>query len=143
MELSNSPTSVFVYGTLKRGQCREHCWPRHPLRVQPAWTLGELFDLGPYPALLDGQDRVLGELWSFAMDDISAVLTALDRVEGTNQPGSNNEYDRVDVVVNLEDGSEVVACTYQFADSAAARHHKLLVPQMHSDGSSYARWEKL
>jgi gamma-glutamylcyclotransferase (GGCT)/AIG2-like uncharacterized protein YtfP len=69
---------VFVYGTLKRGQVRERSWPRQPLAVEPAWTLGRLFDLGPYPGLLAGTDRVLGELWRFAAEDLPETLRVLD-----------------------------------------------------------------
>lgn len=47
-------TDLFVYGTLKRGQCRETMWPRPPVSVRPAFIRGRLYDLGPYPAIWCG-----------------------------------------------------------------------------------------
>lgn len=104
----------FVYGTLKRGQCREQCWPVAPRRVQFGWTSGWLYDLGPYPAMvavdawapsgrgdLSLAPRVAGELWSFDASHLALVTQVLDEIEVTNQPGQPNLYDRrlVDVVV--------------------------------------------
>lgn len=131
---------VFVYGTLKRGQCREDLWPRAPVSVAPAWTLGSLFDLGPYPALLGGNDRVLGELWSFEPSEMPAVLAVLDQIEGTNQPGQSNEYDRVQVPVTCWTRGELTASTYCYAAQAIGRQLKPLVADSIVDGQSYVQW---
>lgn len=74
-------TAVFVYGSLKRGQCREKCWPHAPQRVDEAFTHGSLYDLGPYPAMAEGTDRVEGEVWRFAPEHMPKTLAALDQVE--------------------------------------------------------------
>src|SRR5262249_44276687 len=76
------PSAVFVYGTLKRGQVREGCWPRRPLVVEPAVARGELYDLGPHPAMIAGNDRIAGELWQFDVEDMAETLAVLDEVEG-------------------------------------------------------------
>lgn len=131
---------VFVYGTLKRGQCREDCWPVAPLSVEVAWTLGSLWDLGPYPALLVGSDRVLGELWSFAPSDLAAVFEVLDRIEGTNQPGLPNEYDRVQVSVTSWGRGELVASTYRYADYDVTRQSQPMVASSLIDGQFYVQW---
>jgi gamma-glutamylcyclotransferase (GGCT)/AIG2-like uncharacterized protein YtfP len=71
---------VFVYGTLLRGE------PNHPLlegarfiqraHTEPAFLL---YDLGHFPALVDGGgQRVAGELYEVG----DACLAALDRLEG-------------------------------------------------------------
>jgi gamma-glutamylcyclotransferase (GGCT)/AIG2-like uncharacterized protein YtfP len=105
---------VFVYGTLKRGQCRERCWPRRPLEIESAWTLGRLFDLGPYPALVEGADRTLGELWRLAAADLRETLSALDRIEGyRGQPG--DLYQRVVADCTTEAGDVVRAFTYRYS----------------------------
>lgn len=57
----NRHLPIFVYGTLKRGEEREAMWPRWPVRVEAATTLGILYDIGPYPALAAGDDVVEGE----------------------------------------------------------------------------------
>lgn len=132
---------VFVYGTLKRGQCREDLWPQAPAQVAPAWTLGSLFDLGPYPALLAGSDRVLGELWSYEPSQMAAVLEVLDRIEGTNQPGPN-EYDRLQVQVNSQGGGKLYASTYRYADQAIANQLQPMVANFFIEGQPYVQWPR-
>lgn len=116
----HSTIHFFVYGTLKRGQCRENCWPTPPLDVKVAWTFGKLYDLGPYPALLADDpptaDRVLGQLWTFRQMDYSMITHKLDQIEGTNQGNAPNEYDRVGLTVTiLESGEPVQAQGYVYA----------------------------
>ena len=88
-------SSVFVYGTLKRGQCRGAMWPYDPLRVTAVFTLGTLFDRHDYPAMTSGTDDVVGEKWDFRSDQIQRVLEVLDAIEGANQPGVPDLYHRV------------------------------------------------
>ncbi|MEZ6150450.1 MAG: gamma-glutamylcyclotransferase family protein [Pirellulaceae bacterium] len=131
---------VFVYGTLKRGECREACWPRAALNIEPAWTLGALSDLGHYPALLDGNERVLGELWSFDPQDIAIVFEQLDRIEGTNQAGIPNEYDRVRVIATSQSFGEVSASTYRYANPQQAAQVARLAASHIIDGRAYVKW---
>ncbi|WDQ16821.1 gamma-glutamylcyclotransferase family protein [Rhodopirellula sp. P2] len=91
----------FVYGTLCRGQCRQHCWPITPLAVHPAWVQGTLFGREDYPALRPGNQRVGGECWFFSKPDAQRVTAVLDEIEVTNQPGHPNLYDRVELQANL------------------------------------------
>ena len=52
-----------------------------------------------------GNDRVVGECWRFAPEQIDEILVVLDQIEGTDQPGSANLYDRVVTeVYRLETG---------------------------------------
>lgn len=105
-----SPSRVFVYGTLKRGQCREGCWPAKPLSIAEGQLSGVLFDLGPFPGLQEGSGRVSGEVWEFAADDMPAVLAALDAIEGySNSPA--DLYRRVTKSVDLGNAT-VTAWTY-------------------------------
>jgi gamma-glutamylcyclotransferase (GGCT)/AIG2-like uncharacterized protein YtfP len=134
---------IFVYGTLKRGQCREKCWPLQPLQIRQAWTLGKLIDLGPYPALLEGNDRIHGELWSFKECDIAWVRQVLDKVEVTNQPGVPNEYDRVPVLVQLFDGGEVTAETYRLASQSSAFPMVPVAPSLWIQDQRYVVWPAL
>lgn len=87
--------SVFVYGTLKRGQCREGMWPVDPLRVSSVFTHGTLFDRQDYPAMTSGTDEVVGEKWDFFPQQMQRVLEVLDAIEGANQPGIPDLYRRV------------------------------------------------
>jgi len=90
----HEPTAVFVYGTLKRGQVREKCWPRKPVSVERATVRGVLYDLGPYPGLTTGDDVVSGEIWTFAPYDMPTTLAILDEIEGY-RGSSDDEYSRV------------------------------------------------
>ena len=105
---------VFVYGTLKRGQLRQHSWPRKPRQIEPAWTFGRLYDLGPYPALVEGTDRVLGELWQFAPEDLLETLRVLDDIEGFHGL-PDDLYSRVEIECTTAAGECVRALAYRFA----------------------------
>ena len=72
---------IFVYGTLKKNQLRGSLWPRPPIALGPAITLGELWGLGSYPGLHPGSDWVLGELWIFPPNDIEETFRVLDEIE--------------------------------------------------------------
>ena len=120
--------SIFVYGTLKRGQCREHFWPRRPVAVETAWTLGGLYDLGPYPALIAGSNRVLGELWRFAPNDLRETLRVLDGIEGfRNQP--DDLYRRVVAECTTDAGQVVPTFTYHYARPLPARARPVLADE--------------
>lgn len=88
-------SSVFVYGTLKRGQCRGAMWPFEPLRVSLVFTYGTLFDRHDYPAMASGIDHVVGEKWDFHPEQMQRVLEVLDAIEGANQAGVPDLYRRV------------------------------------------------
>ncbi len=137
--MDNLPCSFFVYGTLKRGQVRESCWPHAPISVEPAWTLGNLVDLGPYPALLAGQDRVLGELWEIEPSNFSEVAACLDAIEGVNMLGESDLYARCCVEVNLlRDKRSVQANCYFYAQPLPA--HQEVKPWLSIGGVNYAQW---
>ncbi len=94
--------NIFVYGTLKRGE------PLHHL-LEGAKFLGEgrvkgytLYDLGEYPAArpTSGEASVWGEVYEIPPE----LLTILDEVE--------DEYDRREVPVELEDGRILTAWMY-------------------------------
>lgn len=121
----------FVYGTLKRGECRAAMWPRTPQAVRPAFVRGQLFDLGPYPALWCGDatavegaagdgtdwDWVEGEVWTIAAEDMAATVRRLDQIEETDQLGCTNEYDRILVRAHELPGSDAstLAFAYQYS----------------------------
>lgn len=130
-------TDVFVYGTLKRGQCREQMWPRPPLSICPGFVRGWLFDLGPYPAMWcgdchelgdDGHDSescscdwIEGEIWSLAEAEMAVTIKTLDEIEETNQPQAHNYYDQILVRVYESPTTarsttrSRLALTYQFS----------------------------
>lgn len=104
---------LFVYGTLKEGGSNFH-------RVQPVvtesrkgcWVMGDLYNLGPYPALVTpGAARIYGELLqSNALDEMLRITDALE----------GDEYKRVPVQVYDDAGGEYPAWTYCYAHDTAA-----------------------
>lgn len=129
---------IFVYGTLKRGQCREPLWPAVPTGVQPAWTRGTLHGRADYPAMTAGEDRVLGERWEFAPEDVPLVIAALDRIEGANQPGLHDLYHRVTTELFSVDGQPLgTAFGYHYATEPANDGFQRLTP---AGGDGFVQW---
>jgi gamma-glutamylcyclotransferase (GGCT)/AIG2-like uncharacterized protein YtfP len=106
---------VFFYGTLMTGFNR----PGRQ-RVDSILELAgrgriraALFDLGIYPAAVPADDdsSVRGEVYH--MRDATAVLSALDEIEGfrPNEP-ARSLYLRVLTTVTLDDGRELPAWAY-------------------------------
>ena len=121
------PLPIFVYGTLKRGQCRERCWPRRPVRVEGAVARGRLYDLGPYPAMVAGDDLIRGELWHLRPEDMEETLQRLDAVEGCVE-GTGDQYERVVIECQDENGGNHRAYAYQFASPDAVQRFPIITP---------------
>lgn len=111
--MTNEPNlcRLFVYGTLKRGQCRERCWPHPPLRVDPAVIGATLIELGDYPGVIAGDGLVRGELWELRPEDMQQTLRVLDEVEGYAGHGDDLFVRRI-VHCTLEDGRQLTAWAY-------------------------------
>ncbi len=136
MESTSDPITidaVFVYGTLKKGQCRAKSWPAPPLSVQQAWVRGQLHGRHDYPAMTPGEDRVRGELWRFPAEAMPKVLETLDQVEGTNQPGEPDLYVRVvTAVTDAQSRSLGRAHTYLYATDPSLDGFRRIEPVSNS-----------
>ncbi len=131
-------TSVFVYGTLKRGECRESLWPCIPVSIQVGWTRGMLFHRHDYPAMQAGEDRVRGEFWSFTDEQMPQVMRVLDQIEGTNQPGFDDLYRRVRVEVYATDDQPLgTAFGYHYAADPLADGFTRVVP---AEPDAWIQW---
>lgn len=91
---------VFVYGTLKPGECNYHRYCQGKVvDACPARARGQLFALpAGYPAMVAGEGYVSGFLLCFADE---AILDDLDRLEDYH-PGrdrSQNEYQRESIEI--------------------------------------------
>lgn len=105
----------FVYGTLKRGERREHAWPHAPLSITVATIKGRLFDLGSYPALIMGEEIVEGEIWLVAEEHLEDTLATLDAIEGFVPDRDGNLYERQVVECAVDSGQSQQAWTYFYA----------------------------
>ncbi len=111
------------------------------MRVRRGWTLGRLFDLGPYPAMIPGGDRVLGEIWQFRDADLPETLRILDAIEGTNQPGEPNLYYRcITQAIAFPDADADPAYTYVWAAPDSLPTAGYLRPTIDLGGALYSCW---
>ncbi len=135
--MPQSVTAIFVYGTLQRGEVREQYWPRKPLRIECAPLRGQRRDLGDYPALIAGEDVILGELWSFMESDVDATLSVLDEIEWYGQD-DDDLYVREIVACRTLSGEERPAFTYRYAKPAEIARSPIVQP----DDEGFCRWTR-
>ena len=128
---------VFVYGTLQRGEERDTMWPCQPTKVEYATLRGRLYDLGQYPALLDGDDLIEGELWHFKERQMSLTLDALDEIECYGNDDVDLYIRRV-VSVKTKCGQDLDAHTYFFANPDELAVVRVVQPNEHG----ICRWHR-
>lgn len=129
------PLPIFVYGTLKQGQCRASRWPHRAESVEAAVLRGALYDLGPYPAVTSGGDLVLGELWTIAPEHLEHTLRVLDKIECFGV-ADVDLYLRIVAPVIRSDGSCVSAYTYVIARPEELRPEQRVSP----NPQGYCEW---
>jgi len=71
---------LFVYGTLKEGKSNNSLVMQHRILRQYGWVSGVLKNCGKFPALVDGIEKIAGEL--LLSDDPEAFFTDVDELEG-------------------------------------------------------------
>ena len=136
------PCGFFVYGTLQRGRLRQSAWPLPPDRIDPALVQASLYDLGPYPALLEGDDWVAGELWYYQQAHMPQVAQALDLVEGWDPQGRSEIGYRRDrcTVVPIDSDATQDAYTYWFLPQRLPETAKKIDPWDSIAGRLASRW---
>ena len=113
--------SIFVYGTLMRGESRFSVFMDFkPECILLADAPGSLLDLGAYPGMippLDQNSYVQGEFMRFKPEDMPELLKVLDQIErfrGFGEPGSL--YHRSPTLVHVGDGRIRKAWVYMLAE---------------------------
>ena len=129
------PNAFFVYGTLMRGGANVQVWPASPTRVSRASITASLYDLGAYPGMVAGNDKVLGECWWFADRDIATVVAAIDALED-HRGRADDEYSRERVRCQLVNGFSQQAWVYRYLGSVEGG--RLIA----ADGSGRVRWRE-
>ncbi|MHC4093387.1 MAG: gamma-glutamylcyclotransferase family protein [Planctomycetota bacterium] len=110
--MTDETVRIFAYGTLMPG-CPNHWQIERYVRAARLGRIqGVLVDLGAFPALVAGDGIVKG----IALDVDEAALAITDRIEGYGPGRRPCLYLRKEVTVELDDGEEVRAWTYEFAD---------------------------
>ncbi len=125
-----SHLKVFVYGTLKPGECNYplYCGGKVREKIR-AFTYGNLYYLGlGYPAMTEGKAKVEGYLLTFADEN---VLEQLDRLEDYHPLRSldENEYLRQRIPVYTIAGEGLgEAWGYQMTLENVHKYHGKLLP---------------
>lgn len=98
--------AIFVYGTLMRGESHHDLLAgASPMRILPARALGCMIRVGPYAAMVDGDDIIRGEYVEF--ESMDKLLPRLDEVEG-------DEYGRERIVVEVDGEGVKPAWVYRW-----------------------------
>ncbi|NBI08148.1 gamma-glutamylcyclotransferase family protein [Senegalia massiliensis] len=108
---------IFVYGSLMKGFFNYNNYLKDKIKSRKlAKVKGELYHLDNkgYPALLEGDDDVFGEL--IEIEDFDKNLVSLDTLEGYIEKNSElNEYNRVIKDIKLLDNEKILkAYVYSF-----------------------------
>ena len=86
---------IFVYGTLRSGQCNYLAYLAHTVhRKFPARAHNHSMFALDVPVVIDGPGTVTGELMIIRAAEYAPVIAALDRLEGCAPDGSGL-YERV------------------------------------------------
>ncbi len=84
MDSEDNLPIIFVYGTLKRGDCRHHAMAHHQFLSEAiTQPLYRLFNLGSYPGLVEVSENgneVQGELYAIDPDRLGEI----DEIEGVD-----------------------------------------------------------
>jgi gamma-glutamylcyclotransferase (GGCT)/AIG2-like uncharacterized protein YtfP len=124
-----APRGYFVYGTLRPGGRYWRNVSGYVEHYEPGYLEGFALHHLPegYPAIVasTGQ-KVFGDLLFVRSRCESLVLDILDEIEGCNQPGRANLYDRIKVDVKRlrASGAVIIADTYVYADSGLEKLEK-------------------
>lgn len=98
---------IFVYGTLRMGECNHHLLRPFLREATPAIARGmALYPVTPrYPGMVEGTGSVVGEYVVIEPDRWLEALAVLDRLEDYAGPGDPaNEYDRRLIPVETASG---------------------------------------
>lgn len=111
---------IFVYGSLMSGFWNyDKVLKNRVLKVEKASVEGELYHLpAGYPAVVEGQARVEGEVMTISQEKL---LKSLDLLEGYMGEGEDNLYERQKKIVQLEDGTQEECWVYIYVDQKSAR----------------------
>lgn len=101
-------TKIFVYGTLMQNFRNYNKYLKGKITsIAPAYICGKLYHLEIHdcPAIIDGTDKVYGQVLSFNDDSNQSILNSVDRFEKYFFDSSEIIYERKSVDVHYLDNS--------------------------------------
>ena len=121
--MPDAVVKLFVYGSLKPGFSNYALIERFVHDARSGRIRGILADLGSFPALIPGDGLVEGVV----LELDQAALAITDRIEGYAPKRDTCLYWRKQVVLELDDGGQVTAWVYEFAEPQRISGHPRLV----------------
>lgn len=117
---------VFVYGTLMSGEENHHILKDRSKLLGEGVISGTIYEMpGNYPALIEDEGIVRGELFEFEDED---VLKQLDRIEGYYGKGKKNLYDRERRDIIMADGKFIECWVYIYRNKETAKKKGAFIP---------------
>lgn len=111
--MAEPPHAFFVYGSLKRGQPRHGMLAPFARLIEDGRIRGDMHDLGEYPAVVEGNGVVHGEVIHVSEEDMPRALAVLDAFEGFQDAAEDQSlYLRRLVEVTMPDGHSEPAFVY-------------------------------
>ena len=108
---------IFVYGSLRTGFFNYNKYLLGKVsNAQVGKVKGKLYHMlhKGYPALLEGDDVVVGEIMN--LNDFEEVMIPMDKMENYYGVNDNrNEYNRIIMDVELSDGTKESCYVYYYA----------------------------
>lgn len=102
---------IFVYGTLMTGQPNHDAFLKGSCKIADGWITGyEMYDLGSFPGIKEGEGQVFGEVYSVTDEELEQI----DWLEG-----EGSLYLRIPVTVNTDDERSIQAAAYEYNGSVA------------------------
>lgn len=104
--------SMFVYGTLRKQECREHEMRKISLESKDISIRAKMYDIGAFPAIAMGDGTVKGEIHKIKAEQHS--FDVLDCIENFNRYDESSLYHRI-----LINSGEGMCWTYVWNGSTA------------------------
>ncbi|MDR0880431.1 MAG: gamma-glutamylcyclotransferase [Clostridioides sp.] len=117
---------MFVYGTLRKGNVNyEKYLENNVISIEEAYTYGKMYYLEKEecPALIDGDDKVYGEIIECTDDDDYTLLKQVDHLEKYFGDNSCIMYEKRDKKVFRKDGTSEIVPTYIFINASYINHN--------------------
>lgn len=112
------PLAVFVYGTLKYGEINHVLLAPYVRSIERASVRGVLYDAGDFPALVEGEKDVHGQIIRVAAHTLPHLLAVLDRLEGYDPEDEEHSLYRRRVIDVALDGGAIEPAFAYFYNSA-------------------------
>lgn len=116
---------IFVYGSLRQGMYNYERYLKDRSIFQGyAYVKGSLFTIRgvPYPALLPGDDFILGEIYEVDAETEAAI----DQLEQYQEGDPENEYDKVSLLIYNERQEEMEELPVYLFNLKKPAHQDLL-----------------